>query len=109
MPASNPSSSSGWASGLGLQLVPGEHQPAYIVEPFCVSAVMERNGPVLGASMFGDQTIRQSHAVAEQLVCQPLPRFDHTYAPPVSHVLRSFVACSIGAMKRGSGSHGSGV
>ena len=51
-------------------------------------------------------TIFQSHAVAEQLVFQPLPWLSQTNSPPATQWLRLWMSALNGAMKRGLGSHG---
>src|SRR5947207_15757753 len=79
----------------------GPHQATY-VEPLTPIAVIEWPAPV-------SWTIFQSHAVALQVVFQPLPWLSQTNSPPAIQWAGLAASGSNGAMKRAFGSHGLGV
>src|SRR5881392_1585127 len=79
----------------------GPHHATY-VEPLTPIAVIEWPAPV-------SWTIFQSHAVALQVVFQPLPWLSQTNSPPATQWAGFAASGSNGAMKRAFGSHGLGV
>src|SRR5512132_917128 len=80
----------------------GPHQPAYTTSPTSASPVV-----VLGAPR--SWMIFQSHAVAEHVVSKPFV-LSQTNCPPATQcVVGAFASGRNGAVKRGLGSHGSGV